>query len=252
MRYTVKQLAELSGITVRTLHHYDEIGLLKPAFVARNGYRYYEEAELVRLQQILFFRELSLPLEDIKRIMSQPDLDIVAILRDQRRLMQLKRSRLNGLIKAIERTITNMMNDKKTPDEELYDAFKDDDIRAYQDEAKERWGNTEAYKESMAKVHTMTKKEMEKLKEDGRAFTKRLAESMDKGIYDAEVQALIAKHHEGINFFYACGYDMYRGLGRMYVDDPRFTAYYDGFRPGLAVFMRDAIAHYCDEYEKKA
>lgn len=251
-RYTVDQLARLAGTSVRTLHYYDEIGLLRPSFVGRNGYRYYEEKELVRLQQVLFFRELEFPLEDIKKMLERPDLDIIALLRDQKRLMQLKQKRINGLIKAIERTIMNMTNDTHMKDEEMYDAFKDDDVKQYQEEVKQRWGNTEAYRQSMAKVGKMTKKEMEKLKEEGRAFTQKLADGMDKGFSHPDVQALIAEHHKGINFFYECGLDTYRGLGQMYVDDARFTAYYDGFRPGLAVFMRDAIGHYCDAMKERA
>ncbi len=132
-------------------------------------------------------------------------------------------------------------------DNELYDAFKDDDVKQYQDEVKARWGNTEAYKQSTARVSKMTKAEMNKLKADGKAFTEELARSMDKPIDHPEVQTLIKKQHEGINFFYDCDYTMYRNLGQMYVTDPRFTAYYDKFRPGLAVFVRDAIAYYCDQ-----
>lgn len=252
MRYTVNQLATLAAISVRTLHYYDEIGLLKPSFIAKNGYRYYEEKELVLLQQILFFRELEFPLEEIKRMLTRPDFSVVEALRDQKKLMQLKRNRIDGLIKTIEKTMKTMSEKKQIEGEELYDAFKDDEVKQYQDEVKQRWGNTEAYKQSMARVSNMTKKEMEKLKEDGKKHMQALADSMDKGITHPDVQALIAKSHEGVNFFYDCSLEMFRNLGNMYVEDPRFTATYDKYRPGLAVFVRDAIAYYCDTQEKKA
>lgn len=127
-----------------------------------------------------------------------------------------------------------------------YKVEDDKDVAQYQGEVRERWGNTDAYRESMECVSRMTKQEMDELKEKGKAFTRKLAEVMDKPVDDAEVQTLVAEHHAGIGFFYDCSPEMYRGLGQMYADDPRFTAYYDKFRPGLAVWLRDAIVVYCD------
>ncbi len=251
MVYTVQKLATLAGVSVRTLHYYDEIGLLKPAGVKKNGYRYYKEVQLLRLQQILFFRELEFPLEDIERIISSPHFDMESALRDQRKLIQMKKIRLDKLIKTIDKTITSMTNNQKMQDDELYDAFKDDDVKQYQDEVKERWGNTDAYAQSMKRVGKMTKAQMEKLKEDGKKHTQAIADAMDKGIESPEVQELIAQSHEGVNFFYDCTLEMFRNLGKMYVDDSRFTAYYEKFRKGLAVFVRDAIAYYCDVKEGK-
>lgn len=246
MPYTVRQLARLANISARTLHHYHAIGLLKPSFIAKNGYRQYEEPELIRLQQILFFRELDFPLADIKRMLERADFDEKQALADHKKLLKLKRARLDGLIKTIDKTVNTMTSNKKIVDDELYDAFKDEDIKHYQEEVKQRWGHSDAYKQSMARVSKMPKKEMDKLKTDGKAFTKQLADSMDKGPRHPDVQALIAKHHDGIKFFYDCPLEMYRNLGQMYVDDPRFTAYYDKFRPGLAAFVRDAIVVYCE------
>ncbi len=252
MPYTVQALAQLAGISVRTLHYYDEIGLLKPAYSAKNGYRYYEERELLRLQQILFFRELEFSLEDIKRMLNRPSFSVIEALREQKKLIRLKQARLEKLIHAIDTTITAMNSNQKINEKELYDVFKDKDVTQYQDEVKERWGNTDAYKQSMKKVSKMTKADMQKLKEDGEKHTTAIADSMDKGINHPDVQELIKKSHDGINFFYECSYEMFRNLGTMYVEDPRFTAYYEKFRPGLAVFMRDAITYYCDQYEKKS
>lgn len=251
MTYTVQQLARVSGVSVRTLHYYDEVGLLKPARVAKNGYRQYEEQDLVKLQQILFFRELEFSLDDIQKMMASPTFDRERALQDQKHLLGLKRKRLDALMKTIDTTLKSMSKQQTMNDDELYDAFKDDDVKQYQDEVKQRWGNSDAYKQSMERTSKMTKKEMDKLKEDGKKHTQALADSMDKGPTHPDVQALIAKSHAGVNFFYDCSLDMFRKLGEMYVQDPRFTAYYEKFRPGMAVFMRDAIAHYCDTQSKK-
>ncbi len=250
MSYTVQQLATMASISVRTLHYYDEIGLLHPSSVAKNGYRHYEDKELVRLQHILFFRELDFPLEEIKQMLDRPTFQIIEALRDQKKLMQLKRKRMDGLIQSIEKTIMMMQTHTPLQNEELYDAFKDNEVKQYQAEVKQRWGNTDAYTQSMARVSKMTKQEMEKLKANGKALTQRLADAMDKVPGHPDVQILIAEHYNGIQLFYECPPTMYRTLGQMYVDDPRFTAYYDKFRPGLAVFVRDAITHYCNEREK--
>lgn len=128
--------------------------------------------------------------------------------------------------------------------------IKDEDVKQYQEEAKQRWGNTDAYKQSAKRVSKLTKTEMRQLKKDGIELTKKLAANMDKGVKSKEVRELISQHYKSILFFYDCPTKMYRNLGKMYVDDPRFTAYYDKHRPGLAIFMRDAIAEFCNEKEK--
>jgi DNA-binding transcriptional MerR regulator len=247
MSYTVNKLALLAGISVRTLHYYDEIGLLEPSNIAKNGYRYYEEKELIRLQQILFFRELDFPLDEIKGMLDRPGFSVIEALKDHKKLIRIKRKRLDGLIQTIDKTIKRMNNNQKMEDVEMYDAFKDDDVKEYQEEVKNRWGNTDAYKQSMQKVSKMTKAQMEELKKKGREHTQAIADNMQKGIDHPDVQALIKQSHEGVNFFYECNLDMFRNLGQMYVDDPRFSAYYEKFASGLAVFMRDAIVFYCDQ-----
>ncbi len=249
MGYTVNQLAQLAHISVRTLHYYDEIGLLKPSSVMKNGYRFYEEKEFIRLQQILFFRELEFTLDDIKRMLNRPNFSVLEALRDQKKLMQLKQTRLTNLVKTIDKTIRAMTKNQKMDKEEMYDAFKDDEVKEYQEEVKARWGSTEAYKQSQTKVNNMTKKEMDKLKEDGKKFTEELAKAMDKPIHSKEVQALIQKHYDSINFFYDCNLTMYGNLARMYVEDPRFKANYDTVKPGLAEYLQKAIQYYTEKHE---
>lgn len=247
MAYTIHNLAKLAGVSVRTLHYYDEIGLLSPASIQKNGYRQYEEPQLIRLQQILFFRELDFELSEIKEILSRPNYSVVGALQEQKKMIELKRKRLDRLITTITTTITTMQNNQPIKDEELYDAFKDNDVKQYQTEVKERWGNTEAYKQSTAKVAKMTKAEMEALKEKQKQLTQKLADAMDLPIESAEAQALVTEHYQGIQFFYDCPTEMYRNLGKMYIEDPRFTAYYDKFRPGLAAWLQQAITYFCDQ-----
>lgn len=251
MSYSVQALAKLAGTSVRTLHYYDEIGLLNPSRVQKNGYRTYEEPELLKLQQILFFRELDFPLADVKRILNSPYFDMAAALQDHRKLIELKKKRLTQLLHTIDETIKKLKSENTMLDEELYDSFKDEEMKEYAEEAKQRWGNTDAYKQSQAKVSKMTKAQMQKLKDDGVKHMQALAAAMDLPIESPEVQALIKQSHDGVNFFYECSTEMFRNLGEMYVTDPRFTANYDKYRPGLAVFVRDAINYYCDRHEGK-
>jgi DNA-binding transcriptional MerR regulator len=247
MDYTVHELATLAGVSVRTLHYYDEIGLLVPASTLKNGYRQYEEPQLIRLQQILFFRELDFELSEIKELLSRPGYSVVGALREQKKLLELKRKRIGKLLTTINTTIMSITNDKKINNAELYDAFNDKDVKEYQEEVKQRWGNTDAYKQSMAKVSRMTKAEMEALKAQQKNLTERLAAGMDVSFESDEAQALVQEHYRGVQLFYDCPLEMYRNLGKMYVDDSRFTAYYDKFRPGLAVWLRDAINYFCDQ-----
>lgn len=251
MSYSVQALATIAGTSVRTLHYYDEIGLLTPSRTLLNGYRHYEEPELLKLQQILFFRELDFSLADIKRILNSPHFDLSAALADHRKLIELKKKRLNGLLHTIDETIKKLKSENTMPDEELYDSFKDEEMKEYAAEARQKWGNTDAYKQSQAKISKMTKAQMQQLKDDGKKHMQNLAKVMDLPIESPEVQALIKKSHDNTNFFYDCSYKMFRNLGQMYVNDPRFTTTYEKFRPGLAVFVRDAIVYYCDQHENK-
>lgn len=245
MRYKIKQLAKIAGVSVRTLHFYDEIGLLKPSGVSDNGYRYYEKPKLFRLQQILFYRELDFPLDKIKEILDSDEFNQRLALEGHKLAILRKKERLNKLIKTLDNTIKHMDKQSKINDEELYDPFRDEDAKKYQPEAKLRWGDTEAYKQSMSRVKKLTKAEMEKIKKEGIDLTEKIAGAMDLGPEHADVQSLISEHYKGIRFFYDCPIEMYGNLGKMYVNDQRFKAYYEKFRPGLAEFMAEAIAVFC-------
>lgn len=253
MKYTVHQLAELAGITVRTLHHYDQIGLLKPSFTRSNGYRYYEEKELLKLQQILFFRELEFSLEQIKEIMESSTFDTVEALKEQRKMLLLKRKQFDELLLTIDKTIQSREGGEKMANDDLYGGFTTKQMEEYKEEARKRWGDTDAWKQSEERTRNWTKADYERIAKEGAQWTQKFAEIRDKGfaVDSPEVQEMIGQHYNALRTFYEPNYEMYRGLGQMYVDDPRFTAYYEKFGKGLAVFMRDAMVHFCDVQEKK-
>jgi DNA-binding transcriptional MerR regulator len=247
--YTVRQLAKMAGVSVRTLHHYDQIGLLKPSSRTEAGYRLYAEKDLLRLQQVLFYRELDFPLDEIRIILDLPGFDQVEALRDHRRMLGERAERLARLLRTVDRTIARLTEEDNMPltDEELYEGFspkEKEQLKEYEAEARDRWGEMAA--ESQRRVRQMSKAQWQAIQEEGNAATSLMAETMGRPVSDPDVQAAIARHHAWIENFYPCPAEMYRGLGQMYVDDPRFTATYDKVRPGLAAFMRDAMAYYAE------
>src|SRR5207237_639325 len=153
------------------------------------------------------------------------------------------------LLTTITSTIQSMKKDSKIKDADLYNSFDSNEMNKYKDEAKERWGHTEAYKQSQERTKNWKKEDYKKIQNNNNKLNQALAEAMDKGIESPEVQALVKQHHDGMKIFYDCGCKMYRNLGEMYIADPRFTATYDKFRPGLALFLKDAISYYCDQHE---
>jgi DNA-binding transcriptional MerR regulator len=253
MSYTVQKLATLAGISVRTLHYYDQVGLLKPSRVENNGYRYYEERELLKLQQILFFRELDFPLDEIRRILSSQSFDMRDALRDQRKLIELKKNRLNKLVKTIDKTIKKINKEITMDDKELYGNFSKEEMEKYTEEARQKWGDTTAFKQSEVRVKKMGKDGLKKVLEIAGKLTVEIAKTMKAGLdpKSTEVQKLIAQHYDGLRAFYEPNLELYRGLASMYVADERFKANYENVAPGLAQFMHDAMITYCDEQESK-
>ena len=247
MSYTIHKLATLAYISTRTLRYYDQIGLLKPSTIQKNGYRFYDQTALIRLQQILFFKELEFPLLEIKKILDNPNYNQIQGLKDQRRLLELKQRRLQSLVKTITKTITSMNTKTTVTDNDLYNNFDEQEIKEYTREAKQRWGNTEAYRQSQERTKHWTTADYKKIQEQGNILTKKIADAMSRKPDDSVVQSLISEHFQSIKIFYDCSLEMYQGLGEMYVDDHRFAAYYEKHAPGLAVFMRDAITVYCQQ-----
>lgn len=251
MSYTVQQLADLASISVRTLHHYDEIGLLTPARSAKNDYREYGEPELLRLQQILFFRELEFPLEDIKVILDKPEFDVAIALKDHRELLTLKQKRLGDLLETIDKTLAHVTTKTPMDDKDMYGGFTKEEMERYAAEAKQRWGHTDAYKQSAERTKHFTKDDYKRIAKEGDNLMKRIAAHIKDDPASDAVQELIAEHFNNLRTFYEPSIELYRGLGNMYADDARFRAYFEKHHKNLPEFMRDAMEVFCEGLEKK-
>jgi DNA-binding transcriptional MerR regulator len=245
MVYTIKDIADLAGVTTRTLRYYDEIGLLSPARTGDNGYRYYDEGSLLRLQQILFFRELEVPLKYIHLIMSRPDFNLLQALRNHRAALQSRTKRLDRLIDTIDQTIATIKGEWVMTEKEYFEGF---DETRYEDEVKERWGSTPQYAESQRKWSSYSKEQKEAIKAEGGGISVRMVSTdPDTPPDDPEVQAAIGDYHAYINkYFYTCDVEFIRGLADMWVQDPRFAVNYEGIREGGAKFVREAAHIFCD------
>lgn len=245
--YTVSRLAKMAGVSVRTLHHYDQIGLLRPSARTEAGYRLYGEPDLLRLQQILFFKELDMPLDEVRRVLDDPGFDQVAALERHRLLLHRRMERLSRLLKTIDKTIDRLEGDTMTlTDEELYEGFTPEEIEQVKREARAMYDPV-LVEESEQRVKKMGRAEWKAVSAEGEAVTTGLAALADRDPGDAEVQELIARHHAWIENFYPCSAEVYRGLGRGYVEHPKFRAFYEKYRPGLADFMSAAMNHYADQ-----
>ena len=246
-QYTVAQLARLAGVTIRTLHHYDEIGLLRPATHSNSGYRLYGRGELLKLQQILFFKELDLPLDEIKRSLSSKNFDPVSSLKSHREKLIERSRRLQSLLETIDKTILHYDREQNMlSDADIYEGFSPKQIDEIKTESRERWGK-DRVEAAERKMKGLTKAEVQEMKAANEALCVQLAASMTKDPADPAVQLLVAKHHAGIEFHYKAGAEIYRGLGRMYVEDPRFTAYYEKYATGLAAWLCKAMEVYADK-----
>ena len=241
--YTVGRVADLSGVTIRTLHHYDEVGLLSPGGRSAAGYRIYEDRDLERLQRILFYRELGFTLGEISAIVDDPRTDALGHLRRQRGLLSERIERLNAMVDAIDYEMeARTMDIPLTPEErlEVFGEFRPED---HAEEVERRWGGTEAHKESQRRVSGYTKEDWQTLKAEEEEIRARLAAALDAGLAPDSEEAMAAAeaHRRHISrWFYDCGYEMHRGLTEMYVSDERFRSHYDTQAPGLAAFIRDA------------
>ncbi|MDO8963990.1 MAG: MerR family transcriptional regulator [Coriobacteriia bacterium] len=244
MGHTVGEIAALAGISVRTLHHYDEIGLLTASERSDAGYRLYGEADVDRLQQILFFRELGFALEDIRRIMTDPTFDRLEALLLQRRMLTDKAQQLRAMIDAVDTTIDGMEKGIRMSDEEMLEVFDGFDPKEYEDEVRERWGSTDAYKESARRTARYTKDDWARFKAESEEINLAIVALMDAGVAADDPRAMDAvdRHRLQIDhWFYPCSHEMHVGLAEMYIADPRFTATYEKIHEGMARYVHDAI-----------
>jgi len=240
LKMQIKEFAEFTGVSVRTLHYYDEIGLLVPAFVDRStGYRYYDERSLLRMQEILFYRELDFSLKNIGEILSSPNYDKNKALKEQKYLLTLKKERLERLILAIDDAVKG---------ENVMKAFDNSEFDKYKAEAKEKWGKTDAYNEHAEKTKHYSKEKWNSLAEGMNDILAAFAACMKKGEEpdSTEVQNLVKtlQNHITENY-YRCTDEILAGLGKMYVADERFKNNIDKNADGTAEFICEAIDSYC-------
>lgn len=243
MRLSIGALSRLSGVSIRALHHYDQIGLLHPSEIAASGYRYYDDATVERLWQILFYRELDVPLRDISVIVSSPNFDRERTLLEHRALLERKRERLDRLISLV----SNALKGETTMEFKPFDTSEIDALREqYAEEAKTRWGNTEAYRESASRTAKYTKADFARIQDQSSALFREFAALVGTNPADARVQALVKRWQALIseNYFF-CTDEVFAGLGQMYVADERFAKNLDLYGTGTAKLMSDAIAVYC-------
>ncbi len=248
--FTVKQVARMAGISVRALHHYDELGLLRPAQRTAAGYRLYGQRELLLLQQVLLYRELELPLEQIRKLIKAKDFDIAQALREHRAALQQRQEQTATLLQTIDTTLRRLEEKNMDMDEEkvidLYEGFSREEARALHREAKQRWGGTPAWDKSMRLAKTMTKAQLQELSVEVDAAQRRMVALRDRPVSDPEIQQLVDAHYRWIKNFWTPDRDSYKGLGQMYADDVRFRAHYEKYGKDFADYLAAAIAYYAD------
>ncbi len=243
MKLSVSEVAKVCGVTVRTLHYYDEIGLLEPSMVQENGYRYYENAQIERLQEILFYRELDFSLKEIAHIFSQPNYNKCEAFEKQKCMLELKRDRLNRLIALLDDNLKGgqCMSVKEFNQTEI------EEMKAkFQEEAKARWGDTEAYRESVTRTKHYSKTDWDGIQREAQELYEKFSKLMGINPDSEQVQELVRQWKEHITkHYYQCTDEILAGLGELYVKDERFTENINQAGEGLAEFMSEAIRYYC-------
>lgn len=243
-RYTVRQLASMAGVSARTLHYYDQIGLLKPARNPDNGYRLYARPALLRLQQILFLRELGLSLEEIQAILDRPGFDLLPALEQHRQALKERQERLGRLLETVERTILNLKGGIEMENTELFAGFSDEKQQEYEEEIRQRFGE-EKLRQSQQRWGSYSEEKKRQILEEGGANYRSLAAAMPFGPASPQAQEGIARWHQHLRYFYEPSTEILLGLAEAYNEDFRFAEFFQRIHPDLAGFMRQAIKIYC-------
>ena len=245
--YTVKQLCDLAGVTPRTLHYYDQIDLLQPSEVGENGYRYYDDAALLRLQQILFYRELDLGLLQIKDVLDAPDFDLVTSLQGHRDALQARIDRLQTLVQTVDSTIMHLVGEVNMSTDQIFSGFSEEKQQQYEAEiAADPRYDQDKVKESQRNWGSYSKAKKDQIMQEGKDIYADLVAVMDKGAASPEVQAIMARWHQHLRYFYEPTPEILRGLGQMYNQSPDFVANFQKLHPDLPAFLEQAVTIYCD------
>lgn len=251
--YKINEVSKLTGVSIRMLHHYDKIKLLEPSKRTDSNYRMYNDDDIARLYQILLFKELEFPLQEIKQILDDKDFNREEVLKAQRNLIFEKKQRLERILESIDDTIESLGGNVMSKDN--FKAFGYEEVKKHQEKYKEetekRYGKSDAYRESQGKTSKYSKNDWENIMQEAGAIYEELYKLMDKDPSDEKVQELIQKWRNHITTnFYNCTIEIFRGLALMYVGDERFTKNIDKYGEGLAKFMSDAMNIYCDNNTK--
>jgi len=244
MAYTVGEVAKLAHVSVRTLHHYDELGLLVPSERSEAGYRHYTDKDLDRLQTVLFFKELGFTLEEIREFVNDPAFDRREALLVQRDLIAEQALRFEAMLGLIDKTLVTLEGGIPMTKEEKFEVFGEFDPAEYEDEVKERWGETDAYKESARRTARYTKDDWARFKAESEQINLAIVALMDQGVPADDPRAMDAVDRARLQidqWFYPCSLEMHSGLAEMYIADPRFTATYEKIHVGMARYVHDAI-----------
>lgn len=249
--YSIKEVALLAGVSVRTLHYYDEVNLLNPLVNQDNKYRVYDDKDIEKLQQILFFKEIGFKIVDIKKILNSPDFDRVDALKSQRDLIYKKVERYMNIISTVEETISSLEKGGHMENKNLFKGLDFDDItkhkEQYKDELEKKY-NKNLVEESNRRTSSYSKEKWEEIQNESSTIFNELASNMGNDVSNKAVQDLIYSYHMHIDkYYYPCTKEIYRGLGEMYICDERFTLFYDKVKVGLAKFIKEAIDYYCDD-----
>ena len=250
MEYTVNKLSKMSGVSARTLRYYDEIGLLRPVRVASSGYRLYGQNELDTLQQILFYRELGFPLDEIKSILYAPEFDRAKAFERHLAELSIKRERLDLLMNNVAKSMSTMKGETTMTDNEKFEGFKqsliDGNEQKYGSEIRSKYGD-EAVNASNAKLKGLTQEQYDESEQLRIAYEGKLKEAVETGNPAGEsAQQACDLHRRWLCVFYpSYSKEYHKGLGEMYVSDERFKVNYEKIAPGCAEFFRDAINMYC-------
>jgi len=242
--YRIGEVAKLAHVSVRTLHHYDALGLLNPSHRSDAGHRLYASSDLERLQAILLYKELGFGLEQIRDLMASARFDRRKALVAQRELVAKEVLRLQAMLGLIDQTLAAMGRGQDMSKEEMFAVFGDFDPSQYEQEVKERWGHSEAYRESARRTGRYTKEDWQRFRQEAGEITRAIASLLDAGVDADDPLAMDAAEQARLHidrWFYPCSHEMHVCLGEMYVADPRYAATYEKIRPGMAQYMCDAI-----------
>lgn len=246
---TVKDLAKLSSVSTRTIHYYDQIGLLKPAKIGNNGYRYYGQDELLTLQQILLYKELGLDLDTIKQCVWDPTADKTTILREHRLALSKRITRLEKIIHTIEKTIEMVEGEAEMKNDEIFAGFSEEQQEQYAKEAETMY-DPKIVRESNAKWKSYGKEKQQQILAQSRDNTLKLAALMDLDPAHDEVQTLVQAWRDNMEYFWSPSLEQLIGLGELYNTDERFRANYEQVKPGLAAFFLSAIKVYVERHQR--